>query len=92
MVRCSVCGTVFRRRHRDSTLNSILGAVGGILAGFSGLPSVVVLVLALLLFFIADAATFDKRLDGIAADRPHVVGALESFARGTRIYLFVIQS
>jgi AI-2 transport protein TqsA len=71
------------------SLNSILGAVGGILAGFSGLLSVVVLILALLLFFIADAATFDKRLNGIAADRPHVVGALESFARGTRSYLVV---
>jgi predicted PurR-regulated permease PerM len=71
------------------SLNSILGLVGGILSGFSGLLSVVVLILALLLFFIADAATFDQRLDSIAADRPHVVGALESFARGTRSYLFV---
>jgi AI-2 transport protein TqsA len=71
------------------SLSSILGAIGGILAGFSGLLSVVVLLLALLLFFIADAATFDKRLDGIAADRPHIVGALEGFARGTRSYLVV---
>jgi AI-2 transport protein TqsA len=71
------------------SLNSVVGLVGGILSGFSGLLSVVVLILALLLFFIADAATFDKRLASIAADRPHIVGALESFARGTRSYLFV---
>jgi AI-2 transport protein TqsA len=71
------------------SLDSIVGVVGGVLAEFSGLLSVVVLILALLLFFIADAATFDKRLDGIAADRPHVVGALEDFARGTRRYLVV---
>ena len=71
------------------SLDTIVGVVGGVLAEASGLVSVVVLILALLLFFIADAATFDKRLDGIAADRPHVVGALEGFARGTRRYLVV---
>jgi AI-2 transport protein TqsA len=71
------------------SLNSVANAVGGILAGISGLASVIILVLALLLFFIADAATFDKRLDSIAGDRPHIVGALDTFARGTRNYLFV---
>jgi AI-2 transport protein TqsA len=71
------------------SLNSIAGLVGDVLAGVSGLASVIVLVLALLLFFIADAATFDKRLDSIAGDRPHIVGALDTFARGTRSYLFV---
>jgi predicted PurR-regulated permease PerM len=71
------------------SLNSILGVVGGIVSGFSGALSVVVLILALLLFFIADAATFGDRLDSIAADRPHIVGALEGFARGTRSYLLV---
>ena len=70
-------------------LNSIAGLVGDVLAGVSGLASVIVLILALLLFFIADAATFDKRLDSIAGDRPHIVGALDTFARGTRSYLFV---
>ncbi len=70
-------------------VGSILGAVGGILADFSGLLTVIVLILALLLFFIADAATFGDRLESIASDRPHIVGALESFARGTRSYLAV---
>lgn len=70
-------------------VGSVLGAVGGFLSGLSGLLSVIVLILALLLFFIADAATFSDRLDSIAADRPHIVGALESFARGTRSYLIV---
>jgi AI-2 transport protein TqsA len=71
------------------SLNSIVGVVGGIVSGFSGILSVIVLILALLLFFIADAATFGDRLDSIAADRPHIVGALEGFARGTRSYLLV---
>lgn len=71
------------------SVGSVVGAVGGIVSGLSGLLSVVVLILALLLFFIADAATFGDRLDSIAADRPHIVGALESFARGTRSYLVV---
>jgi AI-2 transport protein TqsA len=71
------------------SLNSVADVVGGILAGFTSLAGVIVLVLALLLFFIADAATFDKRLKSIAGDRPHIVGALDSFARGTRSYLFV---
>ena len=70
-------------------VGSILGAVGGFLSGLSGLLSVVVLVLALLLFFIADAATFGDRLDSIATDRPHIGGALERFAHGTRSYLLV---
>ena len=71
------------------SLNSIAGYVGDVLAGLSGLATMIILVLALLLFFIADAATFDKRLDSIAGDRPHIVGALDTFARGTRSYLFV---
>ncbi len=71
------------------SINAVAGVVGGILAGVSGLASVIVLILALLLFFIADAATFDQRLDSIASERPHIVGALDSFARGTRSYLFV---
>jgi AI-2 transport protein TqsA len=71
------------------SLNAVAGLVGGILASVSGLASVIILILALLLFFIADAATFDLRLDSIAGDRPHIVGALDTFASGTRSYLFV---
>jgi len=71
------------------SLSSVLGFVGGLVAGLSGVATNVVLILALLLFFIADGATFGQRLDSIAADRPLVVGALESFARGTRSYLVV---
>ena len=81
--------TQIQQATQGISLNSVAGAVGGILASLSGLASVIVLVLALLLFFIADAATFDKRLDSIANERPHIVGALDGFARGTRSYLFV---
>ena len=69
--------------------SSILGAVGGILSGVSGVATVIILILALLLFFIADAATFDLRLNSIAAERPQVVNALDTFASGTRSYCVV---
>lgn len=74
---------------KSANLGAVLGALGGVLAGVGGVATVVVLILALLLFFIADAATFGQRLDSIAAERPHIVGALESFATGTRSYLVV---
>jgi predicted PurR-regulated permease PerM len=73
----------------SADLGSIVGAVGGVLSGLSGVFAGVILVLALLLFFIADAATFGLRLDSIGAERPNVVRALESFAHGTRRYLVV---
>ena len=73
----------------SANLGSIVGALGGVLSGLSGVLAGVILVLALLLFFIADASTFGLRLDSIGAERPNVVGALESFARGTRSYLVV---
>ena len=53
----------------------MIGAVGGVLSSLAGL-AVIVLVLALLLFFIADAATFGRRLDSIAVERPDTVRAL----------------
>ncbi len=74
---------------KSASLSSVVGAVGGVVSGVSGILTVVVLILALLVFFIADASTFGKRLDSIAAERPQVVGALESFATGTRSYLVV---
>lgn len=73
----------------SANLGSIVGALGGVLSEVSGVLAVVILVLALLLFFIADASTFGLRLDSIGAERPNVVRALESFARGTRSYLVV---
>ncbi|MCD2195419.1 AI-2E family transporter [Actinomycetospora endophytica] len=81
--------TQIQQATQSVSLSSVAGAVGGIVSGVSGTATVIVLILALLLFFIADAATFGKRLESIAAERPHIVSALESFASGTRNYLVV---
>jgi AI-2 transport protein TqsA len=71
------------------SIGSVLGFLGGLLSSVTAVLSNIVLILALLLFFIADASGFGGRLEVIAADRPHVVRALEGFAHGTRRYLVV---
>ncbi|MET0191104.1 MAG: AI-2E family transporter [Pseudonocardia sediminis] len=71
------------------SVSSVLGVLGGVVSGVSGVLTNIVLILALLLFFLVDGATFGRRLASIAADRPHVVGALDTFAGGTRSYLLV---
>jgi predicted PurR-regulated permease PerM len=59
---------------------------------FGGLTSVLsdaVFLLAVLLFMCVDAVGFPTRLSSAASDRPQVVGALRTFAHGTRRYLLV---
>ena len=63
-------------------LQSILGGVLGVLSNG-------VFLIAVLLFLCIDALGFPVRLRRVAADRPEVVGALRSFAQGTRRYLLV---
>jgi predicted PurR-regulated permease PerM len=60
-------------------------AMGGVL----GLLSNGIFLLAVLLFLCLDAVHFPARLRTAAQQRPEVVGALHSFARGTRRYLLV---
>jgi predicted PurR-regulated permease PerM len=64
------------------TLQALLGAVTSALSG-------TIFLLAVLLFMCLDAASFPARLLSTAAQRPQVVGALRSFAQGTRRYLLV---
>jgi AI-2 transport protein TqsA len=64
------------------TLHALLGAVTSALSG-------TILLFAVLLFMCLDAASFPTRLLSTAAQRPQVVGALRSFAQGTRRYLLV---
>jgi AI-2 transport protein TqsA len=64
------------------TLHALLGAVTSALSG-------TIFLLAVLLFMCLDAASFPARLMSTAAQRPQVVGALRSFAQGTRRYLLV---
>lgn len=63
-------------------LQAMLGGVLGVLSnGF--------FLLAVLLFLCLDAVHFPARLAEASEHRPEVVGALRSFAQGTRRYLLV---
>src|SRR4051812_31063663 len=63
--------------------------VQAVLGGVLGLLSNGIFLLAVLLFLCLDAVQFPARLGTAAAQRPEVVGALRSFAQGTRRYLLV---
>jgi predicted PurR-regulated permease PerM len=63
-------------------LQMVLGGVFGVLSNG-------IFLLAVLLFLCLDAVHFPARLRTAAAQRPEVIGALRSFARGTRRYLLV---
>ncbi|GAA4941709.1 AI-2E family transporter [Actinoplanes utahensis] len=77
------------------------GAVAGVEPGsfarllevlFGGLASALsnsVFVLAVLLFMCLDTVGFPAKLRTAGAERPEVIGALHSFATGTRRYLLV---
>src|SRR3954470_8264869 len=73
----------------SADVGKVVGAIGGVLADLSGALTSIVFILALLLFLIAEANGASRRIAGIGADRPHMVGALQGFARGTRRYLVV---
>ena len=63
--------------------------VRGVAGGVLGMLSDGVFLLAVLLFLCLDAVHFPARLTQAAGQRPQVVGALRSFAQGTRRYLLV---
>jgi AI-2 transport protein TqsA len=61
----------------------------GLIGGLTGLLSNTVFLLAVLLFMCLDTVNFPARLQSVTGERPQVVGALRSFAQGTRRYLLV---
>jgi predicted PurR-regulated permease PerM len=63
--------------------------VQSVLGGALGVLSNGLFLLAVLLFLGLDAVQFPARLARAATQRPQVVGALRSFAQGTRRYLLV---
>jgi AI-2 transport protein TqsA len=73
----------------SADVGRVVGAIGAILADLSGALTSIVFILALLLFLIAEASGAGRRLAAIGTDRPHMVGALQGFASGTRRYLVV---
>jgi predicted PurR-regulated permease PerM len=69
--------------------SKIAGNLHALLGAATSALSSTVFLLAVLLFMCLDAAAFPERLLSSAAQRPQVVGALRSFAQGTRRYLLV---
>jgi predicted PurR-regulated permease PerM len=71
---------------QPSTVTDMVEALfGGVLATLSN----TFFLLAVLLFLCLDAIGFPARLRSAAVQRPEVIGALRSFAGGTRRYLLV---
>ncbi|GAB1693617.1 AI-2E family transporter [Krasilnikovia sp. M28-CT-15] len=69
--------------------SSITDLLQAVLGGVVGVLSNGIYLLAVLLFLCLDAVHFPARLGTAARQRPEVVGALRSFAQGTRRYLLV---
>lgn len=70
-------------------LGSVVGFLQGLLGQLAGVLTTLLLVLSVLLFLSIDATSVPERLQAIGRSRPHVVEALDSFARGTRRFLLV---
>jgi predicted PurR-regulated permease PerM len=68
---------------------TVVGVVQGLAGSLAGLLSSAVFLIAVLLFMCVDALHFPARMRFAATQRPQVVGALASFAGGTRSYLLV---
>jgi len=74
---------------RQIDLGRVTDVVTTVLSSLTSTASTLFFLLATMLFMGMDAAGFPDRLDRIAAERPAVVTALSTFARGTRRYLVV---
>jgi AI-2 transport protein TqsA len=70
-------------------LSRLAGLVTGILSDTLSLLTNLFFLVTLVLFVVFDAGSFGAALEGIRAERPALVEALESFAHGTRTYLVV---
>ncbi|WP_436533059.1 AI-2E family transporter [Actinoplanes sp. HUAS TT8] len=69
--------------------DSVVHLIGSLFGGIAGVLSNALFLLAVLLFMGLDAVGFPARLSAVVGERPQVVAALRSFARGTRRYLVV---
>jgi AI-2 transport protein TqsA len=67
----------------------IVGLVGGLLLGVTGLLGNLVFLLSLLLFLSIEASGVTGRLALVAEDRAPIAGALVGFSRATRRYIGV---
>jgi predicted PurR-regulated permease PerM len=69
--------------------SSVANVAEAVLGGALGLLSNAIFLIAVLLFMCFDAVQYPARLGAAARQRPEVIGALRSFAQGTRRYLLV---
>src|SRR3954447_21356607 len=69
--------------------SSVAGLVTDLLAGLAGVFSNMLFLLFVVAFMALDAVGFAARLARVRRQRSDVVGALDSFVRGTRRYLLV---
>lgn len=69
--------------------SNLIGILQRVLGGLSTVLSDLFFIVVLIFFLGMDAAGFPRRLAEAAASRPHLVEALNAFARGTRRYMAV---
>ncbi|BBH67285.1 AI-2E family transporter [Actinoplanes sp. OR16] len=69
--------------------HTVVALIEGLVGGLAGTLSSTIFLLAVLLFMCLDTVAFPQRLLATTGERPQVVGALRSFAQGTRQYLWV---
>src|SRR3954466_4860228 len=67
----------------------VVALIGTLLAGLAAAVTSLVFLICLMLFLSVEAGGIDRRLAGVASDRPELAVALRSFAKGTRSYLLV---
>lgn len=67
----------------------LVGVIGGLLAGLTGLATNLVFLFSLMLFLSIESTEASARMGAIAADRPHIAAGLGRFAASTRRYLVV---
>lgn len=70
-------------------VNNLAALASEVLGDVTGLMSLLVFVISLLLFFAIDAAWFPYRVDSTPANRRTLATAVYSFATATRSYLLV---
>jgi len=71
------------------SFSSIASLLAGVLAGLAGIFSNLLFLLFVVVFMALDAVGFSGRLSRARRQRADVVGALDTFVRGTRSYLVV---
>ncbi len=68
---------------------TVLSAVGSVVNSVTGIATNLLFIIVLVLFMGVDGAVFPKRVRNVPVPRAAVLGALQSFAWGTRKYFVV---